>query len=119
MARCDRVVDADGSERALDGAARSGIEGRAASYAKEGLRVLAVARRPLDPDRPLPEGREEAESGLAFLGLAAMFDPPGRRSRPPSRAAAQRASGSSSSPATRGSPPRRSHAASASRRTRS
>ena len=55
VARCDRVVDADGSERALDGAVRSGIEGRAASYAKEGLRVLAVARRPLDPDRPLPE----------------------------------------------------------------
>ena len=76
VARCDRVVDADGSERALDGSVRSGIEGRAASYAKEGLRVLAVARRPLDPDRPLPEDREEAESGLAFLGLAAMFDPP-------------------------------------------
>jgi calcium-translocating P-type ATPase len=76
LARCDRVVDVDGSERAIDGVARSGVEDRAASYAKEGLRVLAVARRPLDPDRPLPEGREEAESGLAFLGLAAMFDPP-------------------------------------------
>jgi calcium-translocating P-type ATPase len=76
VGRCDRVVDADGSERALDGSVRSGIECRAASYAKEGLRVLAVARRPLDPDRPLPEGREEAETGLAFLGLAAMFDPP-------------------------------------------
>ena len=46
------------------------------SYAGQGLRVLAVAQRRLEPSAPVPEDREQAERGLCFLGLVAMFDPP-------------------------------------------
>jgi calcium-translocating P-type ATPase len=49
---------------------------RAEAYAAEGLRVLAVAGRPLAPGEPLPEEREAAEAGLEPLGLIAMTDPP-------------------------------------------
>jgi calcium-translocating P-type ATPase len=45
-------------------------------YAKEGLRVLAVARRRLPPGAEPPERREDAEAGLNLLGLIALFDPP-------------------------------------------
>jgi Ca2+-transporting ATPase len=41
--------------------------------AGEALRVLAVARRQLDTDRP---GQEAAEHDLTLLGLIAMMDPP-------------------------------------------
>jgi calcium-translocating P-type ATPase len=76
LARCVRVVTADGSERPLDTDARAMIEQVVASYARKGLRVLALARKALDPDRPLPQRRDEAECDLSFLGLVAMFDPP-------------------------------------------
>jgi calcium-translocating P-type ATPase len=43
-------------------------------YAAQGLRLLAIARRPVTQ---LPgKRREVAESGLCLLGLVAMFDPP-------------------------------------------
>ncbi|WP_424886094.1 cation-translocating P-type ATPase [Streptomyces sp. SAI-126] len=41
--------------------------------ASQALRVLAVARRDLDRSRPT---QDEAESGLTFLGLVGMLDPP-------------------------------------------
>ena len=52
------------------------------AYAKEGLRVLAVAYRPLRrEDESLPESireytAENVENDLTFLGLIAMQDPP-------------------------------------------
>jgi calcium-translocating P-type ATPase len=49
---------------------------RAAAAAAEGLRVLAVAARRLDPGGPVPDRRAEAERGLAPVGLVAMSDPP-------------------------------------------
>jgi calcium-translocating P-type ATPase len=76
LARCDRVVAPDGSESPIDVGARDSIERLVESYAGKGLRVLAVARRSLHAGKPLPERREDAERGLSFLGLAAMFDPP-------------------------------------------
>jgi magnesium-transporting ATPase (P-type) len=45
--------------------------------AARGLRVLAVARRPVESDHP-PRTSTEAESGLTLLGLLALEDPPRR-----------------------------------------
>jgi calcium-translocating P-type ATPase len=45
-------------------------------YAAEGLRVLALARRPLAPAATAPERREDAERELCLLGLIGLFDPP-------------------------------------------
>jgi len=42
---------------------------------ERGLRVLAVARRPVDPDAP-PQSADDAERGLELLGLVALQDPP-------------------------------------------
>jgi magnesium-transporting ATPase (P-type) len=74
--RSIRALQSDGSAQTFDAVTRAAVEQRMAAYAAQGLRVLAVARRELDPDRPLPERREEAEQALTYLGLVAMFDPP-------------------------------------------
>ncbi|HEX2779020.1 MAG TPA: cation-transporting P-type ATPase [Gemmatimonadaceae bacterium] len=76
MPRCTSMVDADGSEQALDANGRRALVERTEQYARQGLRVLAVAQRRLAPDEPLPERREDAERGLCLLGLVAMLDPP-------------------------------------------
>ncbi|RZU53387.1 calcium-translocating P-type ATPase [Krasilnikovia cinnamomea] len=55
----------------LDGAQLTAAMDR---YAAAGLRVLAVAQRPVDG--PIPTGRETAETELTLLGLIAMVDPP-------------------------------------------
>src|SRR5690606_18645931 len=44
------------------------------SYASRGLRVLGLAQKKAEGTRPEERGR--AESGLTFLGLAALEDPP-------------------------------------------
>ena len=76
LARCTHLVDGDGAERVLDDGMRAESASLASRFAERGLRVLAVARRPLDPDQPLPERRELAEQELSLLGYVAMFDPP-------------------------------------------
>jgi calcium-translocating P-type ATPase len=76
LARCERLLGADGKERPMDGAARAAVAAHAEELASRGLRVLGVARRRIDDGAAVPERREEAESSLAFIGLAAMFDPP-------------------------------------------
>src|SRR5581483_346669 len=53
-----------------------GIQAAVQVYAERGLRILALADRRLDAGTPAPRSREEAESGLCFLGLVAMLDPP-------------------------------------------
>ena len=45
-------------------------------YARQGLRVLAVARRGLPAGAAAPDQREDAERELCLLGLVAMLDPP-------------------------------------------
>ncbi|MFN8163355.1 MAG: HAD-IC family P-type ATPase [Solirubrobacterales bacterium] len=74
LARCTALVSADGSARPLDDEGRAAIQSRTDAYADEGLRVLAVARRPLEG--PVPGDRAVAERDLTLLGLVAMFDPP-------------------------------------------
>jgi magnesium-transporting ATPase (P-type) len=46
-----------------------------ATYAEQGLRVLAVARR-VGPDRTLLDDPDTAERDLTLLGLVALEDPP-------------------------------------------
>jgi Ca2+-transporting ATPase len=44
-------------------------------YSRDGMRVLAIAHRPLESKKEEYE-REEVETDLIFLGLMAMIDPP-------------------------------------------
>ncbi len=62
VARCD-----------LTPAARAEALARADALAAEGLRVLALARRPMDR---VPEEREHVERGLQLVGLVGLLDPP-------------------------------------------
>lgn len=74
--RCTRFLDGD-VERELDGTMRQAALDANDDFARNGLRVLAVARRSIPADAA-PNGHEpEAlEAGLTLLGLAAMLDPP-------------------------------------------
>ena len=73
LARCS-TVRGRGEDRGLARADRDVIRAAFESYAQRGLRVLGFAERHIDRDAPVP--REQAESGLCFLGLAALEDPP-------------------------------------------
>ena len=65
----------DGRECLLDEHQRMQVMAANDDYARNGLRVLAVARRSLPGD--LTDFRNEAvERDLTFLGLVAMMDPP-------------------------------------------
>ena len=72
LVRCDTVRGARGT-RTLDEATRGEIESAFEDYARRGLRVLGFAERPAGPDEA--DDRASAESGLTFLGLAALEDP--------------------------------------------
>ena len=76
LSRCSTVIWTDGRERPLGAQERAEISRRVDDYAREGLRVLAVAQRGPAASEPLPQTREEAERELCLLGLVAMFDPP-------------------------------------------
>ncbi|MEU9048194.1 MULTISPECIES: cation-transporting P-type ATPase [unclassified Kitasatospora] len=65
-----------GTERALTPADRTAVVHAVGRLAARGLRVLAVARRPLRPGQQPPARREEAEQRLCLIGLVAMADPP-------------------------------------------
>jgi Ca2+-transporting ATPase len=69
LARCRHVQGPDGA-RALDGARREEIDARNQAFAASGLRVLAVARG------PVAATTEGALTGLTFLGLVGLSDPP-------------------------------------------
>lgn len=72
LARCD-AVHRDGGRKPLTDGDRAEIATAADGMAGQGLRVLAVARRRVAGPHP-PLG--DVESGLTFLGLAGMYDPP-------------------------------------------
>ncbi len=74
--RCVTATWADGTEQAIDDHVRDAVTRAVDAYADRGLRVLALATRRLQPDDPLPEHRQQAETGLSLLGLVAMLDPP-------------------------------------------
>jgi magnesium-transporting ATPase (P-type) len=66
----------DGAPRPLTRDDRAEVVHAVSGLAARGLRVLAVARRPLVPGRPPPTMREDAERELCLLGLIALADPP-------------------------------------------
>jgi calcium-translocating P-type ATPase len=71
--RCCEIARQGGSVPLVE-AERSRLVEMVDTYANEGLRVLAVARRPAE--EPLPGRREDAERDLCLLGFVAMLDPP-------------------------------------------
>ena len=71
LERCTHVRTAEGTAP-LDEAARAAIHEWVALLASDALRVLAFAERRLDR---FPPGAD-VESGLTFLGLAGLQDPP-------------------------------------------
>jgi Ca2+-transporting ATPase len=75
LAGCDFVLTASGTQP-LDAAGRDEILSQAQAMAGEALRVLGIASKP-------EVTLENAASGMTFLGLAGMIDPP----RPEAKAA--------------------------------
>jgi calcium-translocating P-type ATPase len=75
---CVTALSADNSQAPLDDELRREITSQVETYAQQGLRVLALARKPM-PAAPSPAPgppRQEVERDLCFLGLVTMFDPP-------------------------------------------
>jgi calcium-translocating P-type ATPase len=75
MARVTRLWRAAGEEPATV-ADRARVAEVMAGYGRQGLRVLALARRALPPGAAVPATREEAERELCLIGLVALRDPP-------------------------------------------
>ncbi len=79
--RCWQAARKARCERADRERVTAAVEG----FARQGLRVLALARK-LTTSAAQPPERDDAESGLCFLGLVTMQDPPrpavARRRRP-------------------------------------
>jgi len=75
LSRCVTVLAGDARELPLDAAKGERIRDRVETYAQDGLRVLALARRALPTGAAVPS-REDAERELCFLGLVTMLDPP-------------------------------------------
>jgi calcium-translocating P-type ATPase len=73
---CSHLRAASGEDQPLDDTARQALRSALNRYAASGLRVLAIAHRPLGATSPVPATRQDAESGLTLLGLIAMVDPP-------------------------------------------
>ncbi|MBD2208808.1 HAD-IC family P-type ATPase [Nostoc linckia FACHB-104] len=71
LQRCDRLLDAQGQQTALNPAV---IEQEVAQMAKQGLRVLAFASKKIAGKRSLD--RHDIDTGLVFLGLQGIIDPP-------------------------------------------
>ncbi|MDZ8183647.1 MAG: HAD-IC family P-type ATPase [Nostoc sp. ChiSLP02] len=71
LQRCDRIFDAQGQQTALN---PSLVEREVADMAKQGLRVLAFAKKEVAAKRSL--NRHDIDGGLIFLGLQGIIDPP-------------------------------------------
>lgn len=61
---------------ALDNRLRAEVLAANDEFARKALRVLAIARRSLPPHSPGAFAPENVETGLTFMGLMAMMDPP-------------------------------------------
>jgi magnesium-transporting ATPase (P-type) len=75
LALCTHI-QRNGSELSLDANWRAEIMSANDDYARNGLRVLAVAYKVIPSVPPVSLEAETVESDLIFLGLVAMMDPP-------------------------------------------
>jgi calcium-translocating P-type ATPase len=73
---CTRLGTQDGQERLLTGQDREAFGRLVTGWARQGLRLLAVAERDVDEGDVAGLNREQAESDLTLLGVTAMLDPP-------------------------------------------
>ncbi|WP_034288175.1 cation-translocating P-type ATPase [Amycolatopsis benzoatilytica] len=73
---CTSELDSEGRPGPLTADRRRELAGLVDAQARQGLRVLAVAERPLRPGAAPPANRDQAERDLTLLGLVAMVDPP-------------------------------------------
>jgi calcium-translocating P-type ATPase len=77
LPRCTSALSAGGEELPFGPAERDEVSRKVESFARQGLRVLALARRVLPGDGASPPPpRAQAEQELCFLGLVTMLDPP-------------------------------------------
>ena len=74
LQRCSDYLTLDGYAKPLSDSMREHILTANAGFAQEALRVLAIARRPLE-EEPTQYRADDLERNLTFLGLAAMKDP--------------------------------------------
>ncbi|WP_404786339.1 cation-transporting P-type ATPase [Altericista sp. CCNU0014] len=72
LSRCSQMWDAQGQAISLD---RDLIEKSIETMAAQGLRVLAFARKEVNPHQHAID-HDDLETGLVFLGLQGMIDPP-------------------------------------------
>jgi calcium-translocating P-type ATPase len=75
LARSEQLLGDDGAVVALDQRRRAEITDQIAAFGEQGMRVIALAQRPL-AEGPMPSRRERVETGLTLLGLIALEDPP-------------------------------------------
>ena len=72
---CVTVLSGEGAALPWPGTGPQRVAQQVETYAQQGLRVLALARRAVPASGAAPS-REDAERELCFLGLVTMFDPP-------------------------------------------
>jgi magnesium-transporting ATPase (P-type) len=85
LSRCSTML-LENERAVLDDRKRGIVQRQIDDFAAEGFRVISMAMRIL-PEKPREFTPEEIETGLTFLGMAALFDPP----RPMIRAAVSEA----------------------------
>ena len=76
LARCTDALSAAGELAPLGHDERERVMKQVERYAREGLRVLALARRAMPATVGATPARADAERELCLLGLVTMLDPP-------------------------------------------
>jgi calcium-translocating P-type ATPase len=90
LPRCTTIATASSASRTLTTGDQTRLNVAIDDFGRRGLRLLAIARRPLEASTAraaLPTDRGNVETGLCLLGMVAMLDPP----RPQARDAIARA----------------------------